>query len=117
LQEKSDRLGLRWFRGYLAINCSRVQYIAVLLPLSTTRFAAWCDRCLRGSEVVSCGAVPVARFVAIEHLRCVGWLHVAPADRQGPAREECLRMWSGETYCPECAGSIARTAPRARGAA
>ena len=78
----------------------------MLLPLSTTRYAAWCNRCLRGSEVISCGAVAVARFVAIEHLRCIGWLHVAPADVPAAGRQDCVRLWSGETYCPECKGAV-----------
>jgi hypothetical protein len=76
----------------------------------------------------------VARFFAIEELRASGWKHVAavgapppratpeaPAkpDRargSGPAasrstRDDAERMWSGATYCPECA---ARAAARAR---
>ena len=75
----------------------------MLLPLSRTRHAAWCDRCLRGSEVITFDAPTVARFFAIERLRGAGWVHVPPRPLAREARQDAERLWSAETYCPECA--------------
>jgi hypothetical protein len=75
----------------------------MLLRLSHTRYAAWCDRCLRGSEVITFDAPNVARFFAIERLRGAGWAHAAPRDLPRDARQDAERLWSAETYCPECA--------------
>ena len=83
----------------------------MLLPLTPTRHAAWCDRCLRGSEVITFDAPTVARFFAIERLRGAGWLHVAPV---GPGRDDSERQWSAETYCPECSGSLSGRASLTR---
>jgi hypothetical protein len=60
----------------------------------------------------------VARFFAIEELRAAGWKHrpdpVATA-LQKQKRDDAERMWSGATYCPECAARAAARAA-ARGA-
>jgi hypothetical protein len=48
----------------------------------------------------------VARFFAIEELRAAGWKHrLEPAvlDLPERKREDAERIWSGATYCPECA--------------
>ena len=68
----------------------------------------------------------VARFFAIEELRAAGWLHVletpprvgsATTNGAGKrARDDAERMWSGATYCPDCAARLAREAPRAASA-
>jgi hypothetical protein len=78
----------------------------MLMPLSRTSHAAWCDACLRGSEVVSFPGALVARFVAIEALRGQGWVHEAPADLDKRARDEAERSWTGATYCVDCATSV-----------
>jgi hypothetical protein len=84
----------------------------VLVPLTPTRFAAWCDRCLRGSEVITFDAPPVARFFAIERLRGAGWVHVGDTMLPPPAREDAERLWSGATYCLDCASAAAgKSAP------
>jgi hypothetical protein len=82
--------------------------MSVLMPLTPTKFAAWCDRCLRGSEVIAFDAPPVARFFAIERLRGAGWLHVADASLDRSARQDADRLWSGATYCIDCASEVAR---------
>ncbi len=75
----------------------------VLLPLTPTRFAAWCDRCLRGSEVITFDAPTVARFFAIERLRAGGWVHVGDEALPLHARQDAERTWGGATYCVDCA--------------
>ncbi len=88
------------------------------MPLSRTSYAAWCDACLRGSEVVTFAGALVARFVAIEALRAEGWVHEAEKGLDERAREEAERSWTGATYCVDCATSAkmrlnrAGTAPR-----
>jgi hypothetical protein len=81
----------------------------MLMPLSRTSYAAWCDACLRGSEVVTFPGALVARFVAIEQLRGEGWVHEAEAHTEKELtkalREEAERSWTGATYCVECATS------------
>lgn len=57
----------------------------------------------------------VARFFAIEELRAAGWKHVADKSLPKPKRDDAERMWSGATYCPECAARAA--ARRSEGAA
>jgi hypothetical protein len=52
----------------------------------------------------------VARFFAIEELRASGWRHrpePAAAALSGSKRDDAERMWSGATYCPECAARAA----------
>jgi len=56
----------------------------------------------------------VARFFAIEELRGAGWKHRPDATLHGEKRDDSERMWSGETYCPECA---ARALAKGRGSA
>ena len=75
------------------------------MPLSRTSYAAWCDACLRGSEVVTFPGPLVARFVAIEALRGQGWVHEAEKGLDKRAREEAERSWTCATYCVECATS------------
>lgn len=78
----------------------------MLLRLSRTKYAAWCDACLRGSPVVASNAPLVARYLAIESLRADGWHHVAPRDLPTKtARDDAERAWTGETYCIDCAGN------------
>jgi len=78
----------------------------MLLRLSRTKYAAWCDACLRGSHVIANNAPLVARFLAIEALRADGWLHVTPRDLPTKtARDDAERAWTGETYCIDCAGN------------
>jgi len=77
----------------------------MLVRLSRTKYAAWCDACLRGSEVVATRAPLVARFLAIESLRGEGWLHAPPPGLPKHAHEEAERSWSGATYCIDCASS------------
>ena len=78
----------------------------MLLSLSRTKFAAWCNACLRGSSVLTFNAPLVARFFAIEQLRAEGWLHVADDRLPKQAREDAARMWTGETYCVDCACAL-----------
>lgn len=57
----------------------------------------------------------VARFFAIEELRAAGWKHRPdPALNSLPKqkRDDAERMWSGATYCPECAARAAAVARR-----
>jgi hypothetical protein len=87
----------------------------MLLRLSRTKYAAWCDACLRGSPVIANNAPLVARFLAIEALRADGWLHVTRIETTNgsgapssgapskSAREDAERSWTGETYCIDCA--------------
>ena len=61
----------------------------------------------------------VARFFAIEELRAAGWKHrLDPAVIALPKqkRDDAERMWSGSTYCPECAARAAARAAAAKGA-
>jgi hypothetical protein len=70
----------------------------------------------------------VARFFAIEELRAAGWTHRVDAtvvavaspshqriqSERGKRDDDAERMWSGQTYCPECAARArARAAVRA----
>lgn len=75
--------------------------------MSRIRFAAWCNACLRGSEVLTFRDAPlVGRFLAIERLRAEGWVHeVEPGERMMSkgARQDAERAWSGATYCLDCA--------------
>lgn len=56
----------------------------------------------------------VARFFAIEELRAAGWKHRAEASSSASGesplpkakRDDAERMWSGATYCPECAARV-----------
>ena len=62
----------------------------------------------------------VARFFAIEELRAAGWKHRPdPALAQLPKgkRDDAERMWSGATYCPECAARAALRAAAGAGGA
>ena len=77
----------------------------VVFRLSNTNYAAYCDACLRGSEVIIFDAPNIARFWAIERLRGGGWKHIPPEDLDTRARQECERMWSGATYCIDCAST------------
>jgi hypothetical protein len=99
--------GLRLFSGVFSIWVG-----PMLMPLSRTSYAAWCDACLRGSEVVTFPGALVARFVAIEGLRGQGWVHEAEKDLAKAAREEAERSWTGATYCVECATSVRMRAKR-----
>jgi hypothetical protein len=63
--------------------------------------------------MLSFDAPLVARFFAIEELRASGWKHRPERTLPGGKRDDAERMWSGATYCPECA---AAAAARARGA-
>ena len=45
----------------------------------------------------------VARFFAIEELRATGWKHRPDPALPNSKRDDAERMWSGATYCPECA--------------
>jgi hypothetical protein len=52
----------------------------------------------------------VARFFAIEELRAAGWKHrpdPALAALPRARRDDAERMWSGATFCPECAARAA----------
>jgi hypothetical protein len=64
--------------------------------------------------MLSFDAPLVARFFAIEELRASGWKHRPEAALPTKKQQDAERMWSGATYCPECA---ARAAARGRGAA
>jgi hypothetical protein len=65
----------------------------------------------------------VARFFAIEELRAAGWKHrpdPALAALPRSRRDDAERMWSGATFCPECAaraagaaGAVRKTPPSA----
>jgi hypothetical protein len=62
----------------------------------------------------------VARFFAIEELRAAGWKHRPdPSTNALPKqkRDDAERMWSGSTYCPECAARAAARAAAAAGGA
>jgi hypothetical protein len=79
----------------------------VLVVVTRTRHFAWCDRCLRGSPMLAFDAPLVARFFAIEELRATGWKHAPAKELNKAQREDAERMWSGATYCPECAARAA----------
>ena len=80
----------------------------MVFRLSPTNYAAYCDACLRGSEVITFDAPPIARFWAIERLRGAGWLHlVEEEDLDTRARQECERLWTSATYCIDCASKTA----------
>lgn len=78
----------------------------MVFRLSATNYAAYCDACLRGSEVITFDAPPVARFWAIERLRGRGWVHEPPGGLDTAARQEAERNWSGSTYCIDCASNV-----------
>lgn len=88
----------------------------MLFRLSRTKYAAWCDGCLRGSAVIDSKAPLVARYLAIDELRVEEWIHVAPRDLPTKnARDAAEGAWTGETYCIDCA-SNQRLSRTARGA-
>jgi len=76
---------------------------SMLCRLGPNVFAAWCDACLRGSDVIRFRDPAIARFVAIDRLRVAGWLHVPEPQLSRVEREDAERNWTCATYCVDCA--------------
>jgi hypothetical protein len=82
----------------------------VLLPLSRdkTRWAAYCDSCLVGSFVFRGENDRTSRYVAVAHLRSLGWTHEVPKDIPEAGKGIAGQAWTGETFCFECTSMRAR---------
>ena len=84
-------------------SCRMFSIDSMLCRLAPNVHAAWCDACLRGSDVIRFRDTSIARFVAIDRLRAAGWLHVADTALPRAAREDAERNWTCATYCVDCA--------------